>query len=197
MTAAVSVVAAGQRTSFANAAAVLAMAVGRSASSEGSAASAFSPNLLSRPVLTGYMNGIALFDDRQAAGQPDGRARRWGISHSSVAVGGNPSASRPSADARRGLRGTRDVVHDRLAFSALSGSVDRDDPGWRMRGVVRSGKQWDPHRWRGPACSAGANLDRHRHSVAAVNGSRCSARCLLGQHRDRASIRRAAAKAGR
>jgi hypothetical protein len=40
------------------------------------------------------------------------------------------------------------VVRDRLAFSALFGSVDRDDPGWRMRGVVRSRKQRDPHRWR-------------------------------------------------
>jgi hypothetical protein len=38
--------------------------------------------------------------------------------------------------------------------SALSGSVDCDDPRWRMRGVVRSRKQRDPHRWRGPAWSA-------------------------------------------
>ena len=75
----------------------------------------------------------------------------------------------------RGLRGTRDVVRDRLASSAPSGSVDRDDPGWRMRGVVRSRKQRDPDRWRGLAWSGGANLaqlDRRRHSVAAANSTR-------------------------
>ena len=35
----------------------------------------------------------------------------------------NPSAARPSADSRRGLRDTRDVVRDRLAFPRSPGPL--------------------------------------------------------------------------
>jgi hypothetical protein len=49
-------------------------------------------NLLSRPVLIGYMNGIALLMIVRQLGNLTG-ARRRGISHSSAAVGGNPCIS--------------------------------------------------------------------------------------------------------
>ena len=53
---AVSVVAAGQRTSLANAAAVIAMAVGAICLLGWIGRLGFLANLLSRPVLIGYMN---------------------------------------------------------------------------------------------------------------------------------------------
>ena len=83
----------------------------------------FLANLLSRPVLIGYMNRIALLMIVRQLGNLTGAPVDGGsVTHQLRSV--VTPACRPSANSRRGLRGTRDVDRDRLELFALSGSVD-------------------------------------------------------------------------
>jgi MFS superfamily sulfate permease-like transporter len=82
----------------------------------------FLANLLSRPVLIGYMNRIALLMIVRQLGNLTGAPVDGGsVTHQLRSV--VTPASRPSADSRRGLRGTRDV--DRASIRRAAARAGR------------------------------------------------------------------------